>query len=51
MDDVVTKITKTVKNINTGNTPVKMNDVKPPAFKAPSKVSTTSNSGWDTMTI
>ena len=51
MDDVVTKITKTEKDINTGKTSVKMNDVKPPAFKAPSKTPTTSSSGWDTMTI
>jgi len=51
MDDVVTKITNTVKDINTGKTPVKMTDVKPPAFKAPSKTSTVSSDGWDTMTI
>jgi hypothetical protein len=51
MDDVVTKITNSVKDINTGKTSVKMNDVKPPAFKAPSKTPTTSSSGWDTMTI
>ena len=50
MDDVVTKITSTVKDINTGKTPVKMADVKPPAFKAPSKTPTSTN-GWDTMTI
>jgi len=50
MDDVVTKITKTVKNINTGKTSVKMNDVRPPAFKAPNTPSTTTNS-WDMMTI
>ena len=37
MYDVVTKITNTVKDINTGKTPVKMTDVRPPAFKAPSK--------------
>ena len=51
MDDVVTKITSTVKDINTGKTPVKMADVKPPAFKAPSKTPNASTNGWDTMTI
>ena len=51
MDDAVTKITNTVKDINTGKTPVKMTDLKPPAFKAPSKTSTVSSDGWDTMTI
>ena len=51
MDDVVTKITNTVKDINTGKTPVKMTDMRPPAFKAPSKTSTVSSDGWDTMTI
>ena len=50
MDDVVTKITNTVKNINSGKTPVKMNDVRPPAFKAPKTSMETSN-GWDMMTI
>ena len=50
MDDVVTKITNTVKNINSGTTPVKMNDVRPPAFKAPKTPAGTSN-GWDMMTI
>ena len=50
MDDVVTKITNTVKNINSGKTPVKMNDVRPPAFKAPKTPVGTSN-GWDMMTI
>ena len=51
MDEVVTKITNTVKDINTGKTPVKMTDVKPPAFKAPSKTPSASTNGWDTMTI
>ena len=51
MDDVVTKLTNTVKNINTGKTSVNMNDVKPPAFQAPSKTPTTSSTNWDTMTI
>ena len=51
MDDVVTKITNTVKDINTGKTPVKMTDVKPHAFKAPSKTTTVSSDGLDTMTI
>jgi hypothetical protein len=50
MDDVVTKITNTVKNINSGTTPVKMNDVRPPALKAPKTPAGTSN-GWDMMTI
>jgi len=50
MDDVVTKITNTVKNINTGKTPVKMNDVQPPALKAP-KTSVATSNGWDMMTI
>ncbi len=50
MDDVVTKITNTVKNINTGKTPVKMNDVRPPALKAPKTLMSTSND-WDMMTI
>ena len=50
MDDVVTKITNTVKNINTGKTPVKMNDVRPPALKAPNTSMSTSND-WDMMTI
>lgn len=50
MDDVVTKITNTVKDINTGKTPVKMKDVRPPALKAPKTSGATSN-GWDMMTI
>lgn len=50
MDDVVTKITNTVKDINTGKTPVKMNDVRPPALKAP-KTSTATSNDWDMMTI
>ena len=50
MDDVVTKITNTVKNINSGKTPVKMNDVRPPAFKAP-KTSVGTNNDWDMMTM
>ena len=50
MDDVVTKITNTVKDINTGKTPVKMNDVRPPALKAPKTSMATSND-WDMMTI
>ena len=49
MDDVVTKITNTVKNINTGKTPVKMKDMRPPALKAPK--TTVSSNGWDMMTI
>ena len=50
MDDVVTKITNTVKDINTGKTPVKMNDVRPPALKAP-KTATATSSDWDMMAI
>jgi len=50
MDDVVTKITNTVKNINSGKTPVKMADMRPPAFKSP-KTPKISANGWDTMTI
>ena len=50
MDDVVTKITNTVKDINTGKTPVRMSVAKPPAFKAPTKTSTTSTE-WDMMTV
>ena len=38
MDEVVTKITKTVKDINMGKTPVKMNDVRPPSLKQPNVV-------------
>jgi hypothetical protein len=49
MDDVVTKITNTVKDINTGKTPVKMKDMRPPALKAPK--TTVSSNGWDMMTI
>ena len=33
MDDVVTKISSTVKNISTGKTPIKPCDISPPAFK------------------
>ena len=50
MDDVVTKITNTVKNINSGKTPVKMNDVRPPALKAP-KTPVGTNNDWDMMSI
>ena len=50
MDDVVTKITNTVKNINSGKTPVKMNDIRPPAFKAPKTLAGTSDD-WDMMTV
>ncbi len=50
MDDVVTKITNTVKNINSGTTPVKMNDVRPPALKAP-KTPVGTNNDWDMMSI
>ena len=50
MDDVVTKITNTVKNINSGKTPVKMNEVRPPALKAP-KTPVGTNNDWDMMSI
>ena len=50
MDEVVTKLTNTVKDINTGKTPVKMTDVRPPAFKAPTK-GTSANNNWDMMSM
>jgi len=37
MDELVTKITTTVKDINTGKTPVKINDVRPPSLNQPKK--------------
>jgi len=39
-----------VKNINSGKTPVKMNDVRPPALKAP-KTPVGTSDGWDMMSI
>jgi hypothetical protein len=47
MDDVVTKITNTVKNINSGKTPVKMNDIRPAAPNTP--VGTSDD--WDMMSM
>jgi len=45
MDDVVTKISSTVKNISTGKTPIKPSDISPPAFKIqkPKSISNDSN--------
>ncbi len=51
MDDVVTKITNTVKDINSGKTPVKMPSVKPPSFKAPTKNLSANSSEWDMMSV
>jgi hypothetical protein len=49
MDDVVTKISNTVKNINTGKTPIKMSDISPPPLKAP-KIINPSNK-WDMLSV
>lgn len=48
MDDVVTKISNTVKNINTGKTPIKASDISPPAFKMQK---TTTSNNTDTIFI
>lgn len=54
MNEVVTKITETVKEINTGNNPLKTENIGAPRFKPPvansNGISTKSN-GWDMMTF
>ena len=51
MDQVVNRITNTVKDINTGKTSVRMSDIRPDGVISPTQLNTASTNSWDMFYI